>query len=136
MKSKFFRAKAGVLSILLLVLTLFMTFAFAACNKNVNHYTLPDVTEGDTFEITVDSYASGGYSWSYEIKPNSGIEYVKEEFITDYPSPDHCGGGQNKFIFKATKAGKYDIKFTCQRSWESEPPIYTNIYKIKVLEAK
>lgn len=95
---------------------------------------MPDVAKGNTFEIILDAHGGTAYSWSYEINPNSGIEYVTMEYVPENNDSDQNGGGQLIYSFKAIKAGSYKIKFEFQISWESEPPIETNIYKIKIVK--
>lgn len=118
---------------------LFMLFSLTACNdKNTNYYNLPEVTEGDTFEITLEEpYSDGGWRWSYEI-PKSGIEYVTEKFIPDNADPDACGSsGKGIFTFQATQAGSYKIKFKYQRPWEPEISLTeSRIYRIKVIKSE
>lgn len=114
---------------------LLTTFSLIACdNKNVNTYTLPDVTVGDTFEITVPTRGSGQYEWNYNINSNSGLEFVAREYIPASDDPDWCGGGNSIYTFKAVKTGSYTIKFICQIIGKYEPPIETNIYKITCIE--
>ena len=116
----------------------FSAIAFAGCtDKNANRYSLPDVVEGETFEITLDSpYNDGGWRWSYEINSSSGIEEVSCKFIPNNPDPEVIGSpGKQQYTFKAIEAGSYKIKFIYERSWEPGTSREgTNIYQIKVVK--
>jgi len=116
-----------VLGIMLCIMS-----CFAACGDESPKYSLPDVAEGSTFEITVRA-TSGPYSWSYEISPNKGIEYVTREFIPTDNDPEMIGGGQLRYTFKATKVGCYEIKFMLLPLGKSEPSVETDLYKITVV---
>ncbi len=121
--------------ILTVIMAIGMAFAVLLCGsgcteKNANYYTLPDVAVGETFEICMDTYFDGGYDVKYEIKPKSGIEFVSREFLYSL-SGDGGGNVPMKFIYKATKTGKYEIKFKWKRSWEAEPAVI-NVYQITV----
>ena len=134
LKSKLNICKNNLLLLIVsVVLLLFMVFPLSACVR-ANNYDLPEVKEGETFEITLK--ARNMYSWQYKI-PSSGIEYIAMEYIPTNNDPDIIGGGQNKFTFKATKAGSYKIKFELSAPWEpKKPPIEINIYKITVITSK
>jgi predicted secreted protein len=120
------------LSVCMMLLTL-----VACANENINIYSLPDVIQNETFEITVPSNGSTPYRWHYEIDTKSGIEFVSEKYIPENEDPDWCGGvGQSKYTFKATKIGSYTIKFIYQIIGESEPPDIINEYKINVIISK
>lgn len=119
------------LSVCMMLLTL-----VACANENINIYSLPDVIQNETFEITVPSNGSTPYRWHYEID-KSGIEFVSEEFIPENEDPDFCGGGgQSKYTFKATKIGSYTIKFIYQIIDKSESPVIISKYKINVIISK
>ncbi|MFQ7076882.1 MAG: hypothetical protein ACLRSW_02520 [Christensenellaceae bacterium] len=52
----------------------FMIFSLMACGSNKGkRYSLSDVAENSTFDITMKSYSGTAYVWSYEISPSSGI---------------------------------------------------------------
>ena len=117
-----------------MIVAVFMSLGFCCgCgDNNTTTYSLPDIKVGETFEIILP--AGGKYSWTYKIKPVSGIEYVSREFTPPGGDPDKIGGGNYTYTFKATKIGSYRIKFELAVSWESTPPIETNIYKITVIK--
>ncbi len=116
------------------VMTLPMLSFLTACNDNTKSYFLPEVKEGGTFEITLNAHGGTAYSWSYEINPSSGVEYVQMEYIPENDDPNWSGGGQLVYTFKAIKAGSYKIKFELQIPWESEAPVETNVYKLTVVK--
>lgn len=130
------KIKISAVKILIaLTVTLVMVFSLGACSDDsVNKFSLPQVTEGDTFEITLDAHGGTAYSWNYKISSNSGIEYVTHEYIPTDGDSDIIGGGQLKYTFKAVKAGNYKITFKLQIPWEATEAttIETNIYSITV----
>ena len=73
-----------------IAMVLSMALLSVPCGQNENRYDLPNVA-GDMFEITLQNYADGGYSWDYNLNPSSGIEYVKVEYI-EPDDPEICGG--------------------------------------------
>lgn len=119
---------------IILGMMLLITSAFAACkDADKNTYSLPDVAEGETFEIILDAHGGTAYSWNYDIHPDTGIEYVTMEYVAESNDSDQNGGGQLVYTFQAIKAGGYKIQFELQIPWESEPPIETNVYEITVV---
>ena len=114
------------------VILMSLGFCCGCGNNNTNTYSLPDIKVGEKFEIILP--AGGKYSWTYQLKPVSGIEYVSREFTPPKGDPEILGGGDLTYTFKATKIGSYRIKFDLAISWESKPPIETNIYKITVIK--
>lgn len=122
-------------------LTLIMIFSLSACvdqhtnnAENTNKYSLPDIAEGDTFEIIVKG--EGQYVWHYSIEPGTGIEYVSREGVGEHvDDPDWAGGWPWRYTFKALKAGNYKIKFEYSLAWTDAPPIETNVYNIKVVKS-
>ena len=117
----------------------FMIFSLMACGSNKGkRYSLSDVAENSTFDITMKSYSGTAYVWSYEISPSSGIEYVSLEFISDQEISDWIGGGKLKYTFRAVQAGNYKIKFEARILSDSKQtsPIESNIYEIIIVKSK
>ncbi len=106
--------------------------ALTGCVNKSEDYPLPDVSEGNEFEITLEAHGGTAYQWSYELD-SPGIEYVSMEFIPQNEEPDRTGGGQVAYTFKAVKAGDYKIQFELSIPWESESPVESRTYKIKVV---
>ena len=114
-----------------------MILLLTACSESIKKIeSLPNVSVGDEFEIVLDAYSGTPYVWSYEIKPNSRIEYVTKEFIPTDNNPDLIGGGQLKYTFKATQSGAVEITFQLYHLGESNSVTKTNIYKITIFEAR
>ncbi len=124
-----------ILSFFICVMTLLTLSFLSACQDDTaKSYFLPEVTEGETFEITLNAHGGTAYSWSYEINPSSGVEYVQMEYIPENNDPNWSGGGQLVYTFKATKVGTYKIKFELQIPWESKEPIETIIYELRIIK--
>jgi len=101
-----------------------------------NTATLPDVTAGDSFTITVPSYADGGYDWSYAISPSAGIAFVSADpDYVNYPPPEPVPppgwSAPIIYTFQTSQPGMYTITLTAQRSWETEP-IEVDVYTVMV----
>ena len=135
MSSKVNKVKSVGILFITFILS-FSAFALTGCeDENTKHYTLPSVEVGETFEIELLEYRSRGYLWYYEISGKSGIEFVSREVPPHDSDPDKIGGsGHGIYIFKATKAGNYKIRFALKKL--NEPPKETNIYEIKVTKSK
>ena len=127
--------KIGRINIhIVLAAILFTIIMLTACGDKSENYSLPDVAEGNEFEITLDAYGDTAYQWSYELD-SSGIEYVSMEFVPTNDDPAWTGGGHIIYQFKAVKTGSYKIKFKLSIPWESKPPIELKTYKIKVISS-
>lgn len=96
--------------------------------------SLPDMKIGQEFEITIDAYSGTAYSWSYEVKPNSGVEFVTRKFIPTDENPDNIGGGQFVYTFRAIRYGNYQIKFYLQIPWESDSLIKISTFNFRITE--
>ena len=128
--------KIGKINVLaILVAMLFVIMLLAACGDKSEKYSLPDVAEGSEFKITLDAHGGTAYSWNYEIKPSSGIEFVSQEYVPTNDDPSWTGGGEVIYTFKAVKAGSYKIEFGLSISWESESPTELKTYQIKVISS-
>lgn len=120
------------ISALFVLIVLLLT---GCSGKTTNTYSLQDVAVGDTFEITLAAHGGTAYRWDYTTSPKSGIEYVTREFIPRDNDPEMIGGGTFVYMFQATKAGSYKIKFKLQIIGKTEPPIEISTYKITVIES-
>lgn len=111
-----------------------MLLLLTACGGNSKDSdVLLNVTEGDTFEITLEAHGGTAYVWDYRIAPNSGIDYVKMEFVPTNSDPEIIGGGTLVYQFKAVTVGDYDIRFQCQIP-HTNSLLETKQYKITVVK--
>lgn len=123
-----------VLSVLLAVMLL---FSIVGCEQNssderrIYYYTLPNVEVGETFKIVVEerSYVE----WDKVVICNrEGLERVNYERIPATMNPNILGAGVYcVYTLRASETGDYVIKLN-YRPFGSDPPIQTNIYKIKI----
>ena len=114
--------------------------AFIGCiiscgsEKNKNTYSISDVTVGEIFEISLKSYSGTPYSWEYQMKPISGIEFISSEFIPENDNPDWIGGGTMLYTFKAVNIGNYEIEFLARHCAEHNLIAEINVYQINVIK--
>ncbi len=94
---------------------------------------------GEEFQVILEENITTGYSWSYVISDESGIEAIEEKMLEedieeDIEEEEVLGAGGNKlWTFKALKNGSYQIEFTYRQSWVDPSPEDTKvIYKIIV----
>ena len=85
-------------------------------------------SKGETFEITLDSNPTTGYSWQAEFD-ESYLELVDTTFAAD---SDLIGaGGQETLVFKAIAKGQTTVQLLYQRPWEGEP-IDTRSFDVEI----
>lgn len=91
-----------------------------------------EVSNGEAFNIALDSNPSTGYSWSLEGGVPEILQSTGETFVA--PERDLVGApGVQYWEFKAVKAGSGSIKFIYSRSWETGvPPANTETFNINV----
>ncbi|HNZ83884.1 MAG TPA: protease inhibitor I42 family protein [Candidatus Pacearchaeota archaeon] len=88
-----------------------------------------EVSQGNTFSVSLDSNPSTGYSWQAKYDQEY-FELVEQKFET---SSDLIGaGGKEIFIFKALKLGEKFIDFDYLRTWEKDNVEKSIVYKILI----
>lgn len=92
------------------------------------------IKSGEEFQVILEENITTGYSWSYVISDESGIEAIEEKVLEEDIEEEVLGAGGNKlWTFKALKNGSYQIEFTYRQSWVDPSPEDTKvIYKIIV----
>lgn len=126
-----------ILKILSVLFSVMLLFCAVGCEQSdsderrIYYYTLPNVAVDETFEITVEEKSY--FHWDKVVVCNrEGLEFVKYERIPTTMDPDICGAGVYcVYTLRASEAGDYVIKFN-YRPFGSDPPVQTNIYKIKI----
>jgi inhibitor of cysteine peptidase len=73
------------------------------------------VRAGESFEISLDSNPSTGYSWEANFEEN---ELMLENRIYQAESSLIGGGGKEKFIFRSLTKGETIISMKYRRPWE------------------
>ena len=91
------------------------------------------VAPGDTFELSLDSNPTTGYSWQAEFDQEY-LEQVSKEFVPS--QSDMVGaGGTEIFTFQALEVGETELTMVYKRSWESESA-ETRVFIIQIVEAE
>ena len=87
-----------------------------------------EVAADGTFEITLDSNPTTGYSWQAEYD-ETYLELVDRTFE---PSSDAIGaGGSETLVFKALRNGDTTVTLEYKRPWE-ETSITTESFDVKI----
>ncbi|PIR49211.1 hypothetical protein COU80_00480 [Candidatus Peregrinibacteria bacterium CG10_big_fil_rev_8_21_14_0_10_55_24] len=84
-----------------------------------------------TFEITLESNLTTGYSWSPQYDEEV-IEITDEVYVPSSEKNVVGAGGTQTFTFQALVPGTSELKFSYARPWESVQPIETRIYTVIV----
>jgi len=82
-----------------------------------------DVPHGQTFVIQLESNRSTGYRWSLIPTP-SGVLAVVGDVMYTAPRPGAKAGspGTESFAYRATQAGRQELRFEYRRPWETTAP--------------
>jgi len=86
------------------------------------------VSINDTFDITLDSNPTTGYSWQAEYD-EAYLVLVDRAFE---PSSDAIGaGGVEVFTFQALKDGETKVTMTYKRAWE-DTSLESQVFEVKI----
>lgn len=87
---------------------------------------------GQKFSVVLEENATTGYSWTYT--KNDKVIKLVNEISRCFCDKKLLGAPTTKvWIFKATKKGNYEIKFSYARPWEKKtPPVKTAVYTVKI----
>lgn len=86
---------------------------------------------GETFDITLDSNPSTGYSWKLSDNLTEGIVKLMNSSYTPPETQRKGGGGKEIWRFKAVAAGKTTITLEYVRPWEKDkPPAKKSIFEV------
>jgi len=92
-----------------------------------------EVCVGETFNLTLDSNITTGFSWRMPVAPAGGIVvFLGSKYLP--PSVPRLGaGGREVWSFRALKTGQTRIRLDYVRPWEKDvPPAATEVYRIVV----
>ncbi len=92
----------------------------------------PQMTEGvalkvgETYEVTLDSNPSTGYSWKATFD-ESRLKLVEQKFTSgaEAGQPVVGAGGKETLLFQALSSGTTQVQLAYQRPWESGNPAET-----------
>lgn len=73
---------------------------------------------GESGTIKLKGLATAGYTWNYTTDGNKDCIKVSKDFVTPGTSVQPGASADEVFTITAKKAGKVNIYFSQQRSWE------------------
>ena len=74
------------------------------------------IPQGGTFEVTLDSNPTTGYSWAYSSSSNN-LALISNEFVRPQNSRLIGSGGKQVFVFKADGPTTLHLRYA--RAWEN-----------------
>ncbi len=92
------------------------------------------VSKNETFDVTLKSNPTTGYSWKW-IKDNASktVDSVSSTYIQDKAAPGIVGvGGNEIWKFKGKETGFETLIFEYCRSWEPKSTIETKKISVKI----
>lgn len=121
----------------ILVAVLMLAGGLSACSS-VNGEAIAgsgqavNVSVNDTFDITLDSNPTTGYSWQAEYDE----AYLVLVDRTFKPSSDAVGaGGVEVFTFRALKDGETKVTMVYKRAWEATS-LKSQVFEVKIGESR
>jgi predicted secreted protein len=75
------------------------------------------IPRGGTFEVTLDSNPTTGYSWAYSSISSNNLTLISNEFIRPQNSRLIGSGGKQVFVFKADGPTTLHLRYA--RAWEN-----------------
>ena len=74
------------------------------------------IPQGGTFEVTLDSNPTTGYSWAFSSSSNN-VALVSNDFVRPQNSRLIGAGGKQVFVFKANGPDTLHLRYA--RAWEN-----------------
>lgn len=105
-----------------------------SCNSQKGIKTDYEISKNETFEITMKSNPTTGYTWKW-IKDKSSqiVDSVSATYVQDKKGADMVGvGGTVIWKFKGKEAGIDTLIFENSRSWEKNAAVETKKVVVKV----
>ena len=91
-----------------------------------------EVRRGKRVTLRLEANRSAGYRWSLAESGDAGLDWIGEPFYAQEKAVPG-GGGAEYWTFRATQAGKKELRFEYRRPWESDkPPVKGLSYTIDV----
>ena len=111
-----------------------LAISLFSCNSQKNIKADYEVNKNETFEISLKSNPTTGYSWKWIKNQSSKIlDSVSSMYIPTKVKEGIVGSGGNEiWKFKANQTGIDTLTFEYSRSWEKNPSIETKKIIVKV----
>ena len=110
------------------------TISLFSCNSQKNIKADYEVNKNETFEISLKSNPSTGYSWKWMQKKNSKIvDSMSTNYIPTKVKDHIVGSGGNKiWKFKGNQTGVDTLKFEYCQIWDKNSTIETKKIIVKI----
>lgn len=111
-----------------------LALSLFSCNTQKKAKTDYELSKNETFEVTLKSNPSTGYSWKW-IKNNASkkVDSVGSIYVQDKSAPGMTGvGGNEIWKFKGIQTGVDTLKFEYCRSWEPNSTVETKKISVKI----
>ena len=105
-----------------------------SCNSKKENKANFEVNTNETFEFSLKSNPSTGYSWKW-IKNESTqiVDSVSVNYVPDKSEPNRVGvGGNEVWKFKGKATGVDTLTLEYCRSWEPNSTVETKKFVVKV----
>ncbi len=111
-----------------------LAISLFSCNSQKNIKADYKVNKNETFEISLKSNPTTGYSWKWIKNQSSKIlDSVSSMYIPTKVKEGIVGSGGNEiWKFKGNQTGIDTLTFEYSRSWEKNPSIETKKIIVKV----
>ena len=105
-----------------------------SCNSQKEIKSDYEVNKNETFEITLKSNPTTGYSWKWVKKqPSMFVDSINTTYVQDKAEPKTAGvGGNEIWKFKGKESGVDTLVFEYCRSWEKNTPAETKKVVVRV----
>jgi inhibitor of cysteine peptidase len=115
-------------AIIVLAISLF------SCNTQKGIKVDYEVRKNETFEVTLKSNPTTGYSWKLtKEQPSKIVDSISSTYIQDKSEPDMVGvGGNEIWKFKGKEIGVDTLVFEYCRSWEKNSTAETKKIIVKI----
>lgn len=112
---------------ILLSLVMLLCLCGCSCNKKT--------TEVTQVEIDLKGNPTTGYEWKCTVDNTNIAKMVSNNYVQDKNEEDLVGvGGTYKFIFEGVSDGFTTIACNYSRSFETEEPLYSLAYTVKIAD--
>ncbi|MDO5561688.1 MAG: protease inhibitor I42 family protein [bacterium] len=138
MKRKSFSTTSNLIAVVALLIIAWLIF-WEMRGKQTYQERQAALEEARQEEIVLSSNPTTGYTWQYTYldETQTDLLEINQEYYSDCSDAEIAGcGGYDVFTLKGLKTGEARLKFTYERTWESEPPLESIIYKVTIDENK
>jgi len=117
-----------------LILIILALSLFSCSNENENKADYYVVNKNDTFDVSLISNPTTGYSWKWiNSQTDKAVDFINTTYIPTKVDLGIIGSGGNEiWKFKGNESGTYILTFEYCRSWESNSTVETKKITVKI----